>query len=282
MTSSPPPPGQRSRWVRRAVRYGLPVFFPVAVASATAVAAVNEGSIKAFWAVTAIVATAASAVFTVLKERQARAASRAASVARAQLAAGLNRAGAPLLMGLGNVTTAKTPEDLQAAIEVLTARVVDIAHSQCGRHLRPGANLRSVYYAYVEDRLERRYWNGRQGNGTPRRQFRKGVSLHDTEVIRFVGTEEVLRVDDLYYHAPPHFNDAKGRPYRSFISVPVRAGESSFGMLSLDSDLPATFTEVDTGHMILLAGVLAAGLAHQAHHTAGCPGKPPQSSGVDE
>jgi transcriptional regulator with GAF, ATPase, and Fis domain len=77
-------------------------------------------------------------------------------------------------------------------------------------------------------------------------------------------------VDDLYYHAPPHFNDTKGRPFRSFISVPVRTGETSFGMLSLDSDLAGTCTEVDTVHMILLAMVLGAGLQSHRDLSAAC------------
>jgi hypothetical protein len=139
------------------------------VASATAVAGASQGPTRAFWAVTAIIATAASAIFALVKGRQARAATRTASMARAQLAAGLNRAGAPLLTVLGKVTTAKTAEDLHAALDVLAERVVDIAQSQCGRHRRPGANLRAVYYARVDDRLERRTWAGRQANTTPRR-----------------------------------------------------------------------------------------------------------------
>ncbi|GAA4474257.1 GAF domain-containing protein [Phytohabitans houttuyneae] len=236
-------------------------------------AAASHGSIKAFWAITAIVATAASATFTVVKERQARAATRTASQARAQLAAGLNRAGAPLLTVLGNVTTAKTPEDMRAAIEVLTARVIDIAHSQCGRSRRPGANLRAVYYSYVDNRLERRDWTGRLTSSPPRSAFTSGANLHDTEVVRFAASDErLLIVDDLYYNAPAHFIDAKGRTYRSFIAVPVRAGETSFGLLTLDSDLGGSLTETDAGHLILLAGVLAAGLAHLAsRQTVGMP-----------
>ncbi|GAA4727784.1 GAF domain-containing protein [Phytohabitans rumicis] len=242
------------------------MFLPVAVASATAVAAVSHGTTRAFWAVTAIIATAASAVFALVKERQARAATKTASLARAQLAAGLNRAGAPLLTVLGKVTAAKTTEDLHAAVDVLAERVVDIAQSQCGRHRRPGATLRAVYYARVDDRLERRTWTGRQDDTPPRRAFRAGFSLHETEVVRFATTEEVQVVDDLYYHAPPHFVHSNNRGYRSFIAVPIHAGETSFGMLAVDSDLPGSLTDADKGHMILLAGVLAAGLAHQANH----------------
>lgn len=270
-----PPPTTESRtprWARRALRYGASVFLPVAVASATAVAGASQGPTRAFWAITAIIATAASAIFALVKERQARAATRTASKARAQLAAGLNRAGAPLLTVLGKVTTAKTTEELHAALDVLAERVVDIAQSQCGRHRRPGANLRAVYYARVDDRLERRTWDGRQANTPPRRAFRAGVSPHETEVVRFADSEDVLVVDDLYYHAPPHFVYSSNRSYSTFIAVPIRAGETSFGMLTVDSDLPGSLSEADKGHLILLAGVLAAGLAHQAHRT--CPINP--------
>jgi hypothetical protein len=131
VTPRPPTDNRTPRWVRRTLRYGTSLFLPVAVATATAVAGASQGSTRAFWAVTAIIATAASAIFALVKQRQARAATRTASLARAQLAAGLNRAGAPLLTVLGKFTTAKTSEDLHAALDVLAERVVDIAQSQC-------------------------------------------------------------------------------------------------------------------------------------------------------
>ncbi|RKR88434.1 GAF domain-containing protein [Micromonospora pisi] len=249
------------------MRYGFPVFFPASAVVSTFLASLNHGPIRVYWGLGAIAATTGTAIFGVFKERQASAAGDAAARARAQLASGLNRAGAPLLNALGKVTTAKTEQELRAAVDVLTTRVVDIGHSQCGRHNQPRANLRCVYYTYNHDRLERVVYVGRQTNTAPRRHFTNGASAHDNEAIRLTLSEDVLVVDDLHQTPPPHFNDAKGRSYRSFIAVPVRAGETSYGLLTLDSDLPHSLTDVDKGHMVLLAAVLAAGLAHQ--ETAG-------------
>lgn len=113
---------------------------------------------------------------------------------------------------------------------------------------------------------QRRTWAGRQASTPPRRAFRAGYSQHKTEVLRFATSEEVLFVDDLYYHAPPHFVHSNDRSYHSFIAVPIRAGETSFGMLTVDSDLPGSLTEADKGHIILLAGVSPP--ASPTRHTA--------------
>jgi putative methionine-R-sulfoxide reductase with GAF domain len=60
----------------------------------------------------------------------------------------------------------------------------------------------------------------------------------------------------------PHCQDPDKRSYESFISLPVRAGDKSFGLLTADSDTAYTLTNADRGFLILVAGILAAGLAH--------------------
>jgi hypothetical protein len=73
--------------------------------------------------------------------------------------------------------------------------------------------------------------------------------------------EEVLLVQDLQSAPPVYFHDYPGRAYQSFILVPVRAGRRSYGSLMVDSDRPHSLTEIDVGYTILLAGILAAGIA---------------------
>jgi hypothetical protein len=209
------------------MRYGFPIFFAVAGSTTTAVAAVNHGPVRVYWALGAVAATAGSAVFGVFKDRQASASASAAVTAKAQLATALNRAGEPLLTALGNVTAAKTPQDRRAAVDVLVARTIDIAHSQCGRDAGTKPNVRSVYYAVIEDRLERKGYAGRQSNA-PRRQFVLGASPHDNEAIRIARSEEVLLVADLEDHPPPHFLDNKGRSYKSFIAAPGSCRRDQF------------------------------------------------------
>jgi GAF domain-containing protein len=70
--------------------------------------------------------------------------------------------------------------------------------------------------------------------------------------------------------------DFRGRSYKSFVSVPVRAGNKSFGLLTADADRAYALTEVERGFLILIAGALGAGMAHveaveakeQAHNIA--------------
>ncbi|GAA0743850.1 GAF domain-containing protein [Dactylosporangium roseum] len=254
-----------ARWRRLGLRLVLPVLFPVVAAAASAAAAVAHGTARLLWIVLSVSGTAATAVVAVRRDRQTAAAESAAAAAEAHLATGLNEAGAPLLAALGNLTTAPTQAARTAALDVLVHRAVDIAHHHCGRRRRtPHAARRAVFYALQgDDRLERRAYAGRQSNA-PRRGFRLGATAHDTEAVRLALSEEVLVVDDLHAAPPPHFADAKGRSYRSFIAVPVRAGDTPFGLLVLDTDQPGALTNADKGHLILLAGVLAAGLSHAA------------------
>jgi transcriptional regulator with GAF, ATPase, and Fis domain len=234
--------------------------------------------VRVYWTLGALTATLGTAIFNGFKERQATVSVTAAAGARSQLAIALTKAGEPLLVALSNVTSAKTPQDKRAKLDVLIHLAVDLAQEACGRDATVRGTTRSAYYALVEDRLERQCVAGRQGNTTPRKTFQAGHSAHDDEIIRLARSEDVLVVEDLENYPPPRFADNKGRSYKSFISVPVRAGDESYGLLTVDSDQAHSLTEVDRGYMILLAAVVAAGLAHQRDSSTveGTGPRPPQ------
>jgi transcriptional regulator with GAF, ATPase, and Fis domain len=248
-----------ARWQHPALHYAPPIAFPITVAVASAAAGGTHGTARVLWTLTAIAGTAGTAVVAVRKERQAAA-------AEANITTRLNEAGAPLLEALGTLTSARTDEARAAALDVLIHRAVDIAHQQCGRR----SKRRAVLYTLNGDRLDRRAYAGRQSNA-PRRLFHRPATAHDAEAIRLAHSEEVLIVNDLHTDPPPHFVDAKGRSYRSFIAVPIRAADAPYGLLTLDADRPDALTTADKGHLILIAGVLAAGFAHDAHHSSRQP-----------
>ena len=56
-------------------------------------------------------------------------------------------------------------------------------------------------------------------------------------------------------------DSTKERDYRSFVSVSVIAGDTAFGMLTLDAVEPNALDADDLGLLRLMAGVLAVAMA---------------------
>jgi hypothetical protein len=262
----PVPARSTSGLSSRLARFAPPVLLPIFAVVTAVLAAVRHGPVRVYWALAALVATLGTALFAIVRDRHAEAADSAALAARTAAVTHLSEVGQPLLAALGDVAGATDPYDRRAALDVLVAIVIDVAKSECGQ-----GNVRSVYYQLSGDRLERRRFGGRQEH-VPRKQFVAGSTEHDNEVIRLARGHEPVLVEDLENAPPPHFLDSEGRTYRSFVACPIRAGETSFGMISVDSDIGYGFTELDRARLALLAGVLAAGLACSGPVTAGSAG----------
>ena len=241
-------------------RYISLIALPLVVVVTTAVAAVEHDAVRVYWSLGTFLAVLATSVLSVNKDQSAVAARTEAIRARIELATALTTAGQPLVVALGNVTTTGSSQDAQATIGVLLDRAVSIAQSEIGR-LSP-CKTRAAFYRFDGSKLVRMTYSGYAGANAPRREFVGGRSQHDDEVIRFANEENALLVQDLENDPPPHFLDNRGRTYKSFVSVPVRAGRKSFGLLAADSDRAFALTDVDKGYMILIAGALGAGLAH--------------------
>ncbi len=145
----------------------------------------------------------------------------------------------------------------KSALDTLVNRAVATARAQCGTGRKE--TYRSVFYRLDGDRLERAAYEGREDAPPPRQVFLAEDGDYARSVIRLARGEESLWIDDL--HEAPDFVDAKKRKFRSLISVPVNANGRRFGLLGIDSPDPGTLRNVDRRFMILIAGVLAAGLA---------------------
>ena len=193
--------------------------------------------------------------------KMSRVAALEASLAeRLNASAALSAAGQPLVLALGSVTVARDSQEANAAIAVLLDRSVALAQSTVGT--RSESRVRAAFYDFDEAGLRRRAYCVYAGSDAPRRNFIVGRTAHEDEVIRFANGENAILVRDLENEPPPHFVDSRGRNYKSFISVPVRAGNSSFGLLTVDADRPFALDEADRAYVVLIAGVLGAGLAH--------------------
>lgn len=239
------------------------VLLPVVIAVTGAIAAVKHGPVRGYCVVGSCLAILITSVITINKELNADAARNEAIRARVELATALTSAGQPLVAALGSVTSTARFEDARANILVLLNSAVSLAQTEIGR-LSSCTKTRAAFYCFEGHNLVRKAFHGYAGSDAPRQEFVSGRTEHDDEVIRFAKGENARLVTDLENDPPPHFVDRHGRSYRSFVSVPVRAGSTSFGLLTADADSAFAITEVDKGYLILIAGALGAGLAHVA------------------
>jgi GAF domain-containing protein len=215
-----------------------------------------------YWYIGTVVGLLINGLIGYHKDRTSAAGRQAAIKSATELATEQNNMWRPLITALGKVTAAVNTADALPELKVLTDRAVGLAQTQLATSSY--SSTRAAFYALEGDRLARERWHGWNGCRAPRTEFVQHRSPHDDEMIRCANGENAQWIDDLEQDPPAHFIDFKGRSYKSCISVPVRAGNISYGLLTADSDRAYALTGNDRGFMILIAGMLAAGLAHVA------------------
>lgn len=242
------------RWIVAAVVFV--VLSPVAAA----VARTSSDGWLVFWVVVQMLATGLA--FLIPQVRQVHA-SRSEQTAeqrevevRAQTRVALNDALDPVLRLLGNLALeedADLREQLRAqAVPLVLATAAEFIGPDrsraCWFSLDPGPPLSLVPVDAV----------GRAGS--PTTTFVEGTTSGDA-TIGMVLADEDRRCPDIETQPPPGWDAAKQRDYRAFISVSVIAGDTAYGMLTLDAVEPDTLTEEDKGLLRLMAGMLAVALS---------------------
>jgi putative methionine-R-sulfoxide reductase with GAF domain len=238
----------------------LPVSLVISGAVATFgfLTGASKGPPKLVFGVIAVTLTIVTALCAWLRQSKSSGYKRLA----ARLAQATAGAGKPVLIALGNLCKAD-PADLSTKIESLRERVLETARSVCGD--KPVDQKRAVLYEFraSDGALVRAAWIG---DSEPRAAFEATDVPEGRAVVEFAqmkaGGVRVDRVDDVRRQQPRGRVDLYRCRYRSFISTPVVIGSDSYGLLAVDSMSPSTFGETDEGTITLLAGVLAAGLAH--------------------
>ena len=99
---------------------------------------------------------------------------------------------------------------------------------------------------------------GRAGSAST--TFVEGTPAGDAAISMVMADGDRL-CDDIESNPPPGWDTSKARDYRTFISVSVIAGDTAYGMLTLDALDPGELTAEDKGLLRLMAGVLAAALS---------------------
>jgi hypothetical protein len=244
--------------------YLLPVLLPITSAVTIAIAAVHHGPVRVYWSIATVAAIGASATLSVIKERRSKSVDKTTEQVKAELATKLADMGNALLTLLSDVTSTTKIDEATAAIKVLIDRSVSLAQNQLGNQTNIKCHVRAAYYQFDDGNknLVRNNYHTSAGDKPPRPRFVGGGSDHDDDVIRLALGEDVRFVRDLENELLPYSPDSGTRPYKTLISVPVRVGNSSYGLLTADSDVTYSLTSADKGFLILFAGTLAAGLAH--------------------
>jgi GAF domain-containing protein len=96
--------------------------------------------------------------------------------------------------------------------------------------------------------------------GATRTTFVEGAPDGDAALV-LIDSNQARFCPDVRTEPPPGWDPAAARGYRTFLSVPVIAGGSGFGMLSVDAPDPGDLTAEDESLLRLMAGPLADGLA---------------------
>lgn len=251
----------RSKWI--GLRRGLAVLLPVVTAVMASIAAVSEGQVKLYWTVGAITSTLGLALLNVIKEIGAEKAKMALAGAIMRVRIALAEASQPLITNLGRVSVARG-NNKRPEIRTLVDRALLVLRAQCGTGTRE--SYRSSFYELQGDMLVRKAHEGRSGDDPPRERFdaddpvpaRRGDAQRAVEIAR---GERAVVVEDLLDDQQSLISNPAERSYRTVLAAPVNADGRRFGLLCLDSPEPGTLSKIDKHNIMLIAGVVAAGLA---------------------
>jgi len=232
------------------------VVSPIAAAEMSA----NSGRRFTTWLVVQILATALA--FLIPQIRQWRADQREVSArareveARVATLVTMNDALDPILRLLGRLAleNRKVERDklrAQAISVVLIAATQLIGPDRvraCWFRLDPGPPLALVPVDSI----------GRSGSAST--TFAEGTAS-GAAVIEMVQSDGDRLCEDIQVDPPPGWDSTKVRDYRTFISVSVIAGDTAYGMLTLDALEPGDLSRDDMRLLRLMAGALAVAMS---------------------
>ncbi len=175
--------------------------------------------------------------------------------ARVETRVALNDALDPVLRLLGNLAQEPDPSlrpQLRAQVVPLilatAAELVGPDRSRaCWFPLEPGPPARLAPTDFA----------GRAG--PPSTVFVAGTAAGDFAVGLVLSDGDLL-CEDVATAPPPGWDGTRERSYRTFIAVSVIAGDTAFGMMTLDAGEPGSLSVEDMSVLRLLAGFLAVAL----------------------
>lgn len=242
----------------------LTVLAAIVTASLAAFARAADGSVHPwllFGQIVGVVITAAIPTVSAIRAKRSEvdAVAREAQV-RIESRVEMNQGLDPVIRKIGELSVAirkRDKDELRAQVMSLTVAAASQVVCQkpgaraCFFELRPGPPASLVPTEHHFGRL-----------GSTRSTFVAGTPDGDA-AIEMVEHNDHRLCRDVVSEPPPGWNDKK-RDYRTFISVAVVAGDTAYGMLTVDSPEPGDLVDDDVNVLRVLAGLLASSMQMNA------------------
>jgi transcriptional regulator with GAF, ATPase, and Fis domain len=219
-----------------------------------------EGPLKPWWIATGIAMSVVGAAVPgyeqIRKDRQRDEAEQAAIEAAVEMRVTINDALDPIVRQLGRIATAASREDRGNLREATVPMILDSA-----AHLIKGERVRACWFR-IEDgkprRLEPTQYAGRAD--APVTVFEEGTPEGDS-AFSMIRENRHAQSSDVDTDPPEGWAGSEEHGYLSFAAVPVVAGHTAYGMLTVDAMNIDGITSADVPFIRLLAGLLADALA---------------------
>jgi transcriptional regulator with GAF, ATPase, and Fis domain len=235
----------------------------VALAAVSGAGAANDGALKPYWVALGILMTVVGAAVPgyeqIRKERQRKEAHQASIDAAVEMRVTINDALDPIVRQLGRIATATSKQERGNLREATIPMILDSA-----AHLIKGHRVRASWFRIAEGRprrLEPVQYAGRAD--APVTVFEEGTPEGDS-VFAMIRSNDHLQSSDVDRNPPPGWHGSAGHDYRSFVAVPVVAGQTPYGMLTVDAMNAGGVSRSEVPFVRLLAGLLADALAYGA------------------
>jgi GAF domain len=268
-TRGRPVPGSFTlRWVRIPPRRRIYVTTGISVISVALVAlsgaeAGNDGPLRPWWIVLGIVMSVTGAAVPgyeqVRKERERKQAEQLAIEAAVEMRVTINDALDPIVRQLGRIATAPNRQERGNLREATVPMILDSA-----AHLIKAERVRACWFRIAEGRprrLEPAQYAGRADE--PVTVFEEGTTEGDS-VFAMIRHNQHTQSSDVDADPPQGWHGSAEHGYRSFAAVPVVAGHTPYGMLTVDAMNAGGITRAEVPFVRLLAGLLADALASGA------------------
>lgn len=220
-----------------------------------------DGPLKPWWIVIGVVMSVVGAAVPgyeqIRKERQRKTAEQEAIDAAVEMRVTINDALDPIVRQLGRIATAANRQERGNLREATVPMVLDSA-----AHLIKGRRVRACLFRIVDGnprKLEPVQYAGRAD--APVTVFEEGTDEGDS-VFAMIRHNQQAHSSDVDRYPPEGWHGSVEHDYRSFVAVPVVAGQTAYGMLTVDAMDAGGVSRSDIPFVRLLAGLLADALAY--------------------
>jgi transcriptional regulator with GAF, ATPase, and Fis domain len=215
---------------------------------------------RPWWALLSVVASVTAAAVPAYeqtrKERLRSAAERATIRAAVEMRVTMNDALDPIVRQLGRIATTGNRHPREALQRAMIPMILDSA-----AHLIDAERVRATWFHLAEDKTRRlvpEQYAGRADE--PVTPFTEGTVEGDHAFAMIRDNQHLLYLD-IDADSPRGWQRPVQRDFRSFLAVPVVAGHTPYGMLTVDAVDVGGVTEDEVPLVRLLAGLLADALA---------------------